>query len=1580
MAYVTPIYGGSAAQIDYRLGVGQDAGHGCGSDAQFRYRADGRERPLRWIGEGLPEFGVDGLVAGAELTPDQHDMARALMTGKHPVTGEQLVSPKLAVPADAKVPLGPLVAAVRALVAERDITDPVDVFTAPKLRSGWNTAVRAVARRGDAALLRVDDALTLVEKAGLEAEQVWPDTDLLATYSNLYESAPVVDEHGAPVMGDDGTPKTELVARRVPVGIVGFDIGVTLPKSASLLLAFLPDDLADRVEAGYTAAIDKTFGWVEGRTSYVRRGKHGDGHTARHESTAGFAGWVMTHRAARPVADAPVGDPHWHVHITVANMAKAADGTWLTVAAGGRDLMRHAPAIDKVTQAQIRGFLHEQFGITFTRRERNSTWEVAQIPDEAIVYFSKRGQQVNAVLEQLGYSNADVSAAHARVLTRESRTAKPETTAATDATLRGLWRADAFRGGLDPDSLMDQVLATHHTGSATQQSRQGTARVFEADAGPDQLVARFGISLDDLVTVLTDPDRGLTAHARRFSHLDAVAAVADALPYGAAIAEVERLTDLVLEHPAFVSLPASGEQAATGQAATQQVGQRTGQAARVVGGPGICSPLSGAHQMAGGQLYSTRDVTEAERTILLHATMRSARSTVAGTGRVGSRRRVVVPLEVVDEAVRAVADAQGYPLSVEQRAVLDAVVGSSRPVTTVEGPPGTGKTTLMRAARVAWEAAGHTVAGAATAAVAAQNLATESGIPSRTVAQWLWRIDNGPGLTGVDVLVLDEANLTSDRDRAALYRAAARSGTRIVEVGDPRQLRGVGEGSMFGYLHALLDGPGLSENRRQRNTDERAALAAFREGRHAEALHAYQRIGGLVATETADEAVAAMVSTWLRAREGAPDPHTQIGGLVMLAATNEQVGRINDAVQAVRAARGELGDARTYQLAGGRRASFHVGDLVMVRRNDRTEQAVTGAPVLNGYRGVITAITADGVEVAWRTDTATQTTAEPAAQSAAEGAGGLSRAVLSPGYIAQGGLELGYALTAHKAEGLTVGGQWVRPDGTQNDGTVLVYGSGMDNPGLYVSLSRDKGQAVLFAARTELEGEREDLLYGPPATEHALTDRVVAALAEQADATATTANDRPVLVDLGQAPANPAADLTAAPSTSTGAGVPEGAVPGPVPRGTEPVPAAAHHNPLDQGDRYGQEPDHGPDRDDGRHVVSVTGEQHQEWQEISLRVRAAKRDLDPHALAAAEADRRAFTERMGHYRMETLFAERHEQRVQDRARRAAAREAESLARNQERIQRLQWAQAWQARPHSRLTDTALNRAHRAAGDHAAREQAAADKTRRELAAREPDVTAGRGPRVTELDTRMHQLRVNAERQATVEALEARWRQALERAGDAAEQATHKEFDAERTSWWQSSKRDQLTAEAAAQREVVAATTKETNELASHAAEIKHQLGGPRMWSQARDLAERAEATYERDRDQALTADRRDLTRLERVAETHETNALKAAARHTELTAERDLRDTMPQPQHTFENELRAEQRQLDQVPELQQRLADIKHNLAVDPRSELHQDLAKLIDDPQPDPHEEIHRHIHHEVAHHIEDPHLDHDGPSLGL
>jgi hypothetical protein len=885
----------------------------------------------------------------------------------------------------------------------------------------------------------------------------------------------------------------------------------------------------------------------------------------------------------------------------------------------------------------------------------------------------------------------------------------------------------------------------------------------------------------------------------------------------------------------------------------------------------------------------------------------------------------MVDADTLEMAVGVTEAAQGYPLSAEQRQVLTALVTGGRSIESILGPAGAGKTTLMRAARVAWEAKGLVVAGAATAAVAGQQLAAHSGIESRTVAQWLDQVRRGGGLAGVDVLVLDEANLTDDRAREALWSAATRAGVeQIVQIHDPTQLRGAGCGSMSSYIHAALDGPRLelTENRRQRSEDERAALTAWRDGRYHDALAGWAGAGQVVATHTSTDGIAAMVSTWLQLAAGAPDPHTRADGLLMIAKTNEQVGRINEAVQAVRAAQQQLGQGRSFALPAGREITFHIGDQVLYRRNDRHEQAVTGDPVLNGYRGVVTDITAAGVAVAWRQPDDTNDRAP-------------HTGLCSPRYIAEGGLELGYCLTTHKAEGMTVDGQWDRPDGTRNEGDVLVWAPGMDAGGTYVSLSRDRGRTLLFGALEEVEGDRERLLYGQPRDQAELTERVLAALAERAEATAVCADDRPVLVDLGQAPDHHVRETTTTRRRGEQEQQPTTTEASTAERGTEDEPAVEITDAQRQrwqqlSDRAGRawldgDPDAQRVAEDEqlayaeelgpqlaaalRHAeqaridatlarlrevpepapVQVTDAQRQHWQQLLDQGNQARRSRDPDAQRAAEDEQLAYRKELGPHRVEML-----QQELRDRL-------------DQRRVERNTHTRWWE-RPHSTLTDAQLEQAVVAAEHKRAEHLAAVERARAQLGETEPAVAEGRGPAVTQLDASLAELRRMLELRTQADDVERRWQSTRTQASMAAAQARTKELEAGRAPRYRPGLRDRRLAEAAELQALAERAHATAADLERQRTELHEQTG--EHWSgyteRTRGQVADAEANYGPDLEAARSRDRARLAQLRDQISRGTRSADTTGTRRDELTAEHQLRTEMPPDQAATENKLRTQ--------------------------------------------------------------------------
>ncbi|WP_205216133.1 AAA family ATPase [Acidibrevibacterium fodinaquatile] len=122
--------------------------------------------------------------------------------------------------------------------------------------------------------------------------------------------------------------------------------------------------------------------------------------------------------------------------------------------------------------------------------------------------------------------------------------------------------------------------------------------------------------------------------------------------------------------------------------------------------------------------------------------------------------------------------AEAAGLGDEQALALGRITGATH-LAAVVGHAGTGKSTLLGAARATWEAAGYRVRGAALSGIAAEGLQQGAGIESRTIASLLRQWGQGrETLSARDVLVVDEAGMVGSRDLAALLAAVQAAGAR----------------------------------------------------------------------------------------------------------------------------------------------------------------------------------------------------------------------------------------------------------------------------------------------------------------------------------------------------------------------------------------------------------------------------------------------------------------------------------------------------------------------------------------------------------------------------------------------------------------------------------------------------------------------------------------------------------------------------------------------------------------------------------------------------------------------------------
>lgn len=449
--------------------------------------------------------------------------------------------------------------------------------------------------------------------------------------------------------------------------------------------------------------------------------------------------------------------------------------------------------------------------------------------------------------------------------------------------------------------------------------------------------------------------------------------------------------------------------------------------------------------------YSTKEMVEIEHTLVSRASrMRGTQSHGVNT------EHVLAAFAKQDNAIKAGVVASLHQdevngrisgsersrrivaagLSKEQRVAVEYITGPEQ-IAGVIGFAGAGKSTMLAAAREAWESQGFRVQGAALAGKAAEGLSKSSGISSRTLASFEYGWQQGKGeLSRKDIFVIDEAGMLSSRQLAMFVGEVRARGAKLVLVGDHEQLQAIGAGSPFRAIVEEVGAVSLSEIRRQNESWQREAAVAFATHNTAKGLASFAARGDVHFQSDRVMARRALITDYITDLDQRPS-YSRIA----LAHRRSDVRAINSDIRAALQAKGDLaggdqesarlGCERAYQTRDGER-SFAPGDRIILLENSRELN------VKNGMLGTVLALEPNGIHARLDDDRSN-----------------IGRVVTIP-VKTYHAFDHGYATTIHKAQGSTV------------DRAFIMASSTMDRHLTYVAMTRHRDQARLYAGRDEM--------------------------------------------------------------------------------------------------------------------------------------------------------------------------------------------------------------------------------------------------------------------------------------------------------------------------------------------------------------------------------------------------------------------------------------------------------------------------------------------------------------------------------
>lgn len=778
--------------------------------------------------------------------------------------------------------------------------------------------------------------------------------------------------------------------------VAGYDLVFTPPKSVSIAWGLGDEQLRRGIESAHERAIQDVIRHLEKNVVMTRRGRNG---VRQIDTAGGVIGTKYRHWDSR------AGDPNLHDHVVIANRVQGVDGQWSSI--DGRMIYAYGVEASELYNARVQQYVTELTGLQFEARSLNGkkpVHEIVGIDDEMVRAFSSRRGEISAALEQVtaqfveahGYAPSEKQLIQlAQQATLATRPAKEGVHSLEE--LHAEWVAQAH-------VLREQGVDLPVEGALAEKLKKASAEYEQNILQAKRQQAYESPVQEHAAAIVARLEESRSTWRR--THVNA-----EVLRYGRDMGLNEKqdaaLLSSIREHLNAEMLPLHA------------------QSQRLTPREFMRADGTTQYQKINHELFTSERVLAAESAILDAATQQ------------------VIPASSLDvfemeaEKRRAELALQGHALPEGQERMAREFATSDKLLVVGIGAAGAGKTSSTRLAVNAIEASGGRVVGMAPTAAAAAVMREEMDIEADTVDKILsdWKNGAPVSLRAGDVLLVDEAGMVSTPKFQQILQLAQERGALVRALGDYRQLSAVGSGGALRLVDREVGAVHLDELFRFKSPDEAAATLALREPPlvGADAPFDWYKDQGRVVAGESDVMVEQVFTAWR-------DDTTAGKQSIMIASTNETVGKLNDLAQAHAMERGhvhpEHGSVRLHN-----EARAHVGDVIVTRQNARRLTVNSGQDfVKNGDLWRVTQVHDNGAMTVQHLEHGGKVTL--------------------PGSYVAASVELGYASTIHRAQGATV------------DTAHALVDSSTDRAGAYVALTRGRESNTLYVSLGE--GQKRD--------------------------------------------------------------------------------------------------------------------------------------------------------------------------------------------------------------------------------------------------------------------------------------------------------------------------------------------------------------------------------------------------------------------------------------------------------------------------------------------------------------------------